>query len=96
MTIEPEVYEAAAWAGAVAGLLAERLRTNPSLRVCLPTGDTLVPVYDAVVALALAGACSFERATVVLLDEWVGLAPGDPARCDTRIRTVSAPLSRSR
>jgi len=85
VTIEPEVFEAAAWAGAVAALLAERLRTNPSLRVCLPTGDTPVPVYDEVVELASAGACSFERATVVLLDEWVGLAPGDPARCDTRI-----------
>jgi len=85
VTIEPEVFEAAAWPGAVASLLAERLRANPSLRVCLPTGDTPVPVYDAVVALTSAGACSFERATVVLLDEWVGLAPGDPARCDTRI-----------
>ncbi len=82
------MFEAAAWAGAVAGLLAERLRTNPSLRVCLPTGDTPVPVYDAVVELAWARACSFERATVVLLDEWVGLAPGDPARCDTRIHAA--------
>jgi glucosamine-6-phosphate deaminase len=86
MTIEPEVSAAADWADRVAALLVERLRANPSLRVCLPTGDTPVPVYDAVVALALAGACSFERATVVLLDEWVGLGPGDPARCDTRIR----------
>ncbi len=81
-----EILAAPAWADRVARLLAERLRANPSLRVCLPTGDTPVPVYDAVVALALDGACSFEDATVVLLDEWVGLPPGDPARCDTRIR----------
>ncbi|HEY5436530.1 MAG TPA: 6-phosphogluconolactonase [Candidatus Limnocylindrales bacterium] len=81
-----EVLAAAAWADRVAGLLAARLRAKPSLRVCLPTGDTPVPAYDAVVALALDGACSFKGATVVLLDEWVGLPPGDPARCDTRIR----------
>jgi glucosamine-6-phosphate deaminase len=81
-----EVLAAGAWADRVAGLIAERLRGNPALRVCLPTGDTPVPVYDAVVALARDGACSFEDATVVLLDEWVGLPPGDPARCDTRIR----------
>ena len=81
-----EVLAAPAWADRVARLLAERLGAKPSLRVCLPTGDTPVSVYDAVVALALDGACSFEDATVVLLDEWVGLPPGDPARCDTRIR----------
>ena len=86
MTIQPDVFPAADWAARVAALLAERLRTNPDLRVCLPTGDTPVPVYEAVVAMAAAGACSFERATVVLLDEWVGLPPGDPARCDTRLR----------
>ena len=85
-TIQLEVFEAAEWAAGVAALLAERLRSNPSLRVCLPTGDTPVPVYDAVVALAAAGSCSFAWSSVVLLDEWVGLAPGDPARCDTRLR----------
>ena len=29
---------------------------------------------------------SLAAATVVLLDEWVGLPPGDPARCDVRLR----------
>ena len=81
-----EVLAAGDWAGRVAGVLAARLAARPALRVCLPTGDTPVPVYDALVALAVGGACSFAGATVVLLDEWIGLAPGDPARCDTRIR----------
>ncbi len=81
-----EVLPADAWPGRVAAELCARLRRDPRLRVCLPTGATPVPVYDAVVALAVNGACSFAGATVVLLDEWVGLAPGDPARCDTRIR----------
>jgi len=80
------VWPGSVWAERVAGELAGRLAARPSLRICLPTGDTPVPVYDAVVALVADGACSFEGATVVLLDEWVGLPPGDPARCDTRIR----------
>lgn len=80
------ILPAATWADAVAGDLAERLRANPALRVCLPTGATPVPVYEALVGLARRGEASFAGATVVLLDEWVGLPPGDPARCDTRLR----------
>jgi glucosamine-6-phosphate deaminase len=52
----------------------------------LPTGDTPSPVYAALVAAARRGDVSLASATVVLLDEWVGLPPGDPARCDARIR----------
>lgn len=80
------ILPAAAWAGEVAAALADRLRANPALHVCLPTGDTPVPVYEALAGLAGRGKASFARATVVLLDEWVGLPPGDPARCDTRLR----------
>ena len=80
------VVEPSGWAGAVAELLADRLRSKPALRLCLPTGDTPVPVFDAIVELAAGGTCSFGAATVVQLDEWVGLPPGDPARCDTRLR----------
>ena len=32
------------------------------------------------------GDVSFAQATVVLLDEWADLPPGDPARCDVRLR----------
>jgi glucosamine-6-phosphate isomerase len=80
------ILPAAAWADEVAAALAERLRANPALRVCLPTGATPVPVYEALVRLAGRGEASFAEASVVLLDEWVGLPPGDPARCDTRLR----------
>ncbi len=80
------VFSAAAWPAAVAATLAERLRGNPALRVCLPTGDTPVPVYEALAGLVQRGDVSFAGACVVLLDEWVGLPRGDPARCDTRLR----------
>jgi glucosamine-6-phosphate deaminase len=78
--------EAAAWAGEVAAAFVERLQSTPSLRVCLPTGATPIPVYDALAARIGRGDASFAQATVILLDEWLGLPPGDPARCDTRLR----------
>ena len=81
-----EVLAPGAWAAAVASRLAERLRQRPDLRVCLPTGDTPTPVYAELVAGERRGDVSLARATVILLDEWAGLPPGDPARCDARLR----------
>jgi 6-phosphogluconolactonase/glucosamine-6-phosphate isomerase/deaminase len=78
--------EAAAWADEVAARFVDRLQSTPSLRVCLPTGATPIPVYDVLAARIERGDASFALATVILLDEWVGLPPGDPARCDTRLR----------
>jgi glucosamine-6-phosphate deaminase len=81
------ILPAEAWAAAVAGEVAALLAERPTLRLCLPTGDTPTPLYAALVEAERHGGCSFAGATVVLLDEWVGLAPGDPARCDVRLRT---------
>ncbi len=81
-----EVVPATDWPGAVAALLAARLRAKPDLRLCLPTGDTPSPVYAELVAAEWRGELSFAAATVLLLDEWVGLPPDDPARCDARLR----------
>jgi glucosamine-6-phosphate deaminase len=80
------VLAAGAWAAAVADAFVERLRAEPRLRVCLPTGDTPSPLYDELVARDVRGEVSFAQATVVLLDEWADLPPGDPARCDVRLR----------
>jgi glucosamine-6-phosphate deaminase len=80
------VLPAGAWAAAVAEAFTDRLRAEPRLRVCLPTGDTPSPLYDELVARELRGDVSFAQATVVLLDEWADLPPGDPARCDVRLR----------
>jgi 6-phosphogluconolactonase/glucosamine-6-phosphate isomerase/deaminase len=86
LTARVEVLPPNEWAATVASRLLERVAAQPAIRLCLPTGDTPTPVYEAVVAGARARGVSFARATVVGLDEWVGLAPGDPARCDTRLR----------
>ena len=80
------VLPASAWAAAVADELLDRLAAEPRLRVCLPTGDTPVPLYAELAARDAARSPSWAQATVVLLDEWAGLPPGDPARCDVRLR----------
>ncbi len=85
--MELDVLPVDRWAESVAGDLVARLRADPELRLCLPTGDTPAPVYAALAARLNAGEASLERATVVLLDEWVGLDRDDPARCDRRLRT---------
>jgi len=56
-------------------------------------------VYAELVAEEWRGEVSLASATVVLLDEWMGLPPGDPARCDARLRDelvdqLTAPVGR--
>lgn len=80
-----EVLPASEWARTVAGWLIVRLEQRPDLRVCLPTGDTPSPVYAELVAAEWMENASLAGATVVLLDEWLGLAPGDPGRSDVRL-----------
>lgn len=80
------VLPGTAWAEGVADDLASRLAARPSLRICLPTGDTPSPVFAALVSAEARGEVTFGAATIVMLDEWVGLPPGDPARCDVRLR----------
>ena len=81
-----EIVPAARWADRVAGELIERIRAEPDLRVCLPTGDTPSPVFERLVKASQRGEVSFAGVTIVALDEFVGLEPWDPARCDQRLR----------
>jgi glucosamine-6-phosphate deaminase len=86
MTLPVVSLPADDWAERVAADLAARLRAEPGLRLCLPTGETPAPLYAALVAAAERGDVSLEQASILLLDEYVGLPPGDPARCDTQLR----------
>jgi len=85
MTLRLDVLPAADWADRVAADLAARLRDEPGTRLCLPTGDTPAPVYARLAALARAGGAPFGAAVIVALDEYLGLPPGHPARCDVRL-----------
>lgn len=58
--------------------IAALLRARPDARLALPTGRTPLPAYEELVHLARAGRADFRRATVFLLDEYLGLGPDDP------------------
>lgn len=75
------VVPTADWADHAAGLLSDRLAAKPDLVVCLPTGSTPVPLYARLSELDPA----VGSATVVLLDEYLGLPAGHPARCDSML-----------
>jgi glucosamine-6-phosphate deaminase len=69
-----------AWTGTVCSLWRDRLRINPRLRMCLPSGTTPVGIYEEMSRSARARLVSFERASVFVLDEFGGLASDDPGR----------------
>lgn len=79
------VLPAAAWADHVAALLADRLEARPNLVVCLPTGSTPRPVYERLPSILAGRGVSAAAATVVLLDEYLGVPAGHPARCDSML-----------
>lgn len=67
-----------AWMEGVCAFWNDRLRSDPRLRTCLPTGLTPIPVYDDMVRRVSAGHASFAEAAVFALDEFGGLAAEDP------------------
>ena len=69
-----------AWVGAICSLWRDRLRTNPALTMCLPTGLTPLPIYAEMVASRRAGLVSFDRARIFALDEFGDLEESDPGR----------------
>ena len=77
-----EVVPTASWADAVADRLADRLAARPELVLCLPTGATPLPMYERLPGALARRGVSAAGASIVLLDEYLGLPPGHRARCD--------------
>jgi glucosamine-6-phosphate deaminase len=65
-------------AAATAELIVEQLRKKPTSVLGLPTGQTALPIYDALVRLHQAGRAEFSQVHTVNLDEFVGLSSTDP------------------
>lgn len=84
MSCSLEVHPTDGWADAVAGTLIDRLRATPRLRVVLPTGDTPEPLYSALVRRSPDAVWS--QATAIILDDYLGLSPDDPAAGGPRLR----------
>jgi glucosamine-6-phosphate deaminase len=58
--------------------IARRVAANPRLVLGLPTGRTPLRLYRELAALYRAGRIDFSKATTFNLDEFAGLAAGDP------------------
>ncbi len=91
VAIDVEIFPAADWGVTVGRRLAAAVAEIAECRLCLPTGSTPVPAYEAFAAQG----GSLATTTLFLLDEF-GLPAGDPARCDAMIRrtlldSLSAP-----
>jgi glucosamine-6-phosphate deaminase len=65
-------------AAATAGLIVEQLRRKPASVLGLPTGQTALPIYGALVRLHQAGRADFSQVHTLNLDEFVGLCATDP------------------
>jgi glucosamine-6-phosphate isomerase len=69
------------WIATAAALWCGRLRANPRLRMCLPSGHTPNPIYAAMGRSVARGEVSFRQAQIIALDDFGGLTPDDPGRC---------------
>jgi glucosamine-6-phosphate deaminase len=70
--------DADAAAGVVTGVIARVLDTRPAPVLGLATGSSPLAAYRRLIAAHASGELSFAHASAVLLDEYVGLAPGHP------------------
>ena len=75
-----------AWVAGVASLWRDRLRTNPRLRLCLPSGNTPIGIYAAMAESVKRGLVSFRKAEIFALDDYGGLAPDDEGKCVNILR----------
>jgi len=65
---------------ATAQFLARLLRAQPASVLGLPTGRTMIPVYQTLISLHRRGRADFSKATTFNLDEFVGASPGNEGR----------------
>lgn len=89
-----EVFDdAASLDRAAAALVGDVLRTNPAARVVPATGETPVGLYAELAARRGSGALDPTGITIVQLDEYLGLEPGDRRSLyGWMLRTVLEPL----
>ncbi len=75
-----------AWVQGIASWWRDRLHLHPSLRICLPSGNTPTPIYAAMAQSVARGEASFRGTDLFALDEYGGLAPSDPGLCVNMLR----------
>ena len=80
MSLRLEIFDDDEWADQVVDRWATVMQDAPTARICLPTGDTPVPVYAEA-----ARRIDLRAATVFMLDEF-DLPFDHPARCYSMLR----------
>jgi glucosamine-6-phosphate deaminase len=76
-----------AWVNGVCAFWTDRLRTNPGLKMCLPSGATPAAVYGRMAQRVAAGHASFGRASIFALDEFGGLPADEPGLTGNTLRS---------
>ena len=71
----------------VAQFVARAVQAQPDLVLGLPTGRTMVPVYEELVRLHRRGRADLRRTTTFNLDEFIGLGPDHPGSYRTFMRS---------
>ena len=75
-----------AWVSGVSSLWRDRLRMNPALKICLPTGLTPAALYSEMAQNVRNGDISFSRSSIFALDEFGGLPGEDPGLTKNTLR----------
>jgi 6-phosphogluconolactonase/glucosamine-6-phosphate isomerase/deaminase len=75
-----------AWVEGVATFWRDRLRNNPRLRICLPSGHTPNKIFAAMGHAVKTRQVSFREAEIFCLDEFGGLARDDQGRCANMLK----------
>jgi galactosamine-6-phosphate isomerase len=72
---------------AAADFIFRELRRQPNLLLCVSAGATPTRTYELLAARYVCQPKPFNRLRVLQIDEWGGLAPGDPATCAADLGT---------
>lgn len=74
------------WIKTAASIWRDRLRSQPRQKICLASGHTPNPIFNAMVASHRQGLISFRDCELFALDEFGGLPVGDSGRCANMLR----------
>lgn len=88
------VHTPAEFVQAAADLIAAQLKFKPGSVLALPTGSTPLGLYAELVRRSRGGAANLAAARIFDLDEYCGVAPGDPQSYAAFIRNhLAVPLA---
>jgi galactosamine-6-phosphate isomerase len=69
-----------------AEIIVAELKRKPDLLLCVSAGGTPTGMYRGLVERASRHPKLFKKLRVIQIDEWAGIAPADPATCESDVR----------